>query len=118
MTTRRFISTRERVRLFQRAGGCCQLCGMKIAAGAGFDVDHITPLELGGEDDTPNFQVVCRPCHRIKTAQDVTAIRKAQRREARQIGARVSRNPLPGGRKSKWRKRLDGSVVLREGSHE
>lgn len=114
MTTRRFISTRERVRLFQRAGGCCQLCGMKIAAGAGFDVDHITPLELGGADDTPNFQVVCRPCHRAKSVRDIKDIRRAQRREARQIGAKVSRNPLPCGKRSPWRKKLDGSVVRRE----
>lgn len=111
--TRRTIPTRERVALFQSAGGVCAICQLRITPGIGFDVDHITPLEMGGEDDTPNFQIVCRPCHRIKSRGDIGTIRKAQRREARHLGVRVSRSPLPYGRRSRWKKRLDGTVVRR-----
>jgi 5-methylcytosine-specific restriction protein A len=100
--------------VFQAAGGCCALCGGKIAAGQGWDLDHITPLELFGDDAPSNWQVVCRPCHRAKTRADIGRIRKAQRSEARHFGAKVSRNPLPFGRGSKFKKRIDGSIVRRE----
>lgn len=110
---RRSISTRERTALFLAAGGCCAHCGIKIQPGQRWDLDHVRPLELLGEDEPSNWQVLCAPCHRQKTSADVTRIRKAQRQQAAHIGAKQSRNPLPGGRKSPLRKKLNGQVVPR-----
>jgi hypothetical protein len=44
---------------------------------------------------------------------DVPVIRKAQRKEAKHLGARKSARPLPAGRSSPWKKTLSGKVVPR-----
>ena len=111
---RRRISTRERVDIFNRNGGVCHLCNLRIDAGQEWDVSHDTPLELGGDDEGDNLKPAHRRCHRHHTATvDVPVIRKAQRKEARHLGAKQSRNPLPFGRNSKLKRKLDGSVVKR-----
>ena len=111
---RRSISTRERARLFALHGGICHLCNGKIGVGERWEVSHDIPLELGGEDDDANRKLAHYKCHRDHTAKtDIPQIAKAKRREARHIGAKTSKQPLPCGRKSKWKKKLDGRVVLR-----
>ncbi|MFJ1795555.1 HNH endonuclease [Kitasatospora griseola] len=37
------------------------------------DVDHRTPLALGGEDTDDNVWPLCRECRRGKTAEDFGA---------------------------------------------
>jgi 5-methylcytosine-specific restriction protein A len=111
---RRRISTRERVDIFNRNNGICHLCSMKIDAGQEWDVSHDTPLEMGGDDAGDNLKPAHRRCHRHHTATvDVPIIRKAQRKEAKHIGARKSARPLPAGRSSPWKKTLSGKVVPR-----
>jgi hypothetical protein len=34
---------------------------------AGYDIDHIQPLFLGGSNDPANLQALCPSCHRVKT---------------------------------------------------
>lgn len=112
---RRRISTRERVDIFQRNGGICHLCHGAITAGQAWEVSHDTPLELGGADEGDNLKPAHAKCHRVHTATvDVPTIRLAQRREAIHIGAKApSRNPMPFGRSSKLKRKLDGTVVER-----
>jgi 5-methylcytosine-specific restriction enzyme A len=113
--TRRSISTRERTALFLAAGGCCAHCRVKIQPGQRWDLDHVRPLELIGPDEPSNWQVLCAPCHRAKTADDVSRIRKAQRSEARHLGTKApSKTPLPFGRGSEFKRKIDGSIVRRE----
>lgn len=111
---RKPISTRERIRLFQLHGGVCHICSLRIMPGQDWDVSHDTPLALGGADDDGNRLLAHRKCHRESTrTTDVPSIAKAKRREAKHLGAAVSRNPLPFGRKSWLRKKLNGQVVRR-----
>ena len=44
----------------------CANCGHVSAAN---EIDHITPLELGGTDAIENLQVLCHDCHSAKTAE-------------------------------------------------
>jgi 5-methylcytosine-specific restriction protein A len=37
---------------------------------SGVDIDHITPLAKGGQDVASNVQVLCKACHKVKTALD------------------------------------------------
>jgi len=34
------------------------------------EIDHIEPIHKGGEDVEGNVQVLCKPCHRVKTHAD------------------------------------------------
>jgi hypothetical protein len=44
----------------------------------------------------------------------VRAIRKADRQARRHAGIGKSRNPIPGSRASKWKRRMDGRIEERE----
>lgn len=83
-------------------------------AGEGWDVEHMIPLAMGGEDDPQNWAPAHRKCHRGKTSEDVSNIAKAKRREARHLGARISKSPLPGGRGTPWKRKINGQVVKRD----
>lgn len=112
---RKHLSTKTRVSIFERHGGVCHLCSAKIQPGQEWDVSHEIPLELGGADDESNWLPAHRRCHRDHTAlNDIPAIARAKRIYAKHIGAKApSRNPMPGSRASKWKRKMDGSVVLR-----
>ncbi len=113
--TRRRLSPAERVAIFNRAGGNCHICGGRIGLAERWDVEHVIPLAMGGTEAKldQNLQPAHAACHAPKTVEDVGAIAKCKRREARHIGASPSRHPLPGGRKSPWKKKLSGEVVPR-----
>lgn len=114
MAKRKTISAKARVALFQKHDGVCHLCGGKINVGEAWEVEHIIPFAMGGADDESNWSLAHIKCHRAKTTEDVGNIAKAKRREARHIGAKVSKSPLPFGRQSKFKRKMDGTVVLRE----
>lgn len=114
--TRRRISTRERVAIFSASDGRCHICGARIMVGEAWDVEHVIPLAQGGDDAGDNLRPAHSKCHRGKSAQDATDTARAKRREARHIGAKVSRNPLPFGRGSNLKRKLNGTVVPRKGT--
>jgi 5-methylcytosine-specific restriction protein A len=49
----------------------CAHCARLTAFPDGFQLDHIKALENGGADTDENCQVLCEPCHIIKTARDL-----------------------------------------------
>ena len=50
----------------------CNRCGVTAQ-----QIDHILALALGGTDDWSNLQPLCKPCHKLKTSEDVRLIRSA-----------------------------------------
>jgi len=97
------------------ANGACQACQIRLHPGQSWELDHIIPLALGGEDETHNLQVLCIPCHKDKTNHtDIPAIAKSVRSEAKHLGAKnSSKHPMPFGRQSIWKKKLNGTIVKR-----
>ena len=112
---RHVFSTSFRLNLFLNRKGTCGRCSQKIDAGKAWDIDHIIPLALGGTNEPENLQILCKPCHQSKTAKnDIPRIAKTKRLKARHLGARSpSTRPLPGSRRSPWKRKLDGSVIKR-----
>ena len=114
---RREFLGRVKVAAFARANGSCEGCGARLTVGK-YAYDHDTPDGLGGLPTLQNCRVLCTgpgSCHSEKTRLvDVPTIAKAKRSEARHLGAKVSQNPLPFGKRSPFKKRIDGSIVRRE----
>lgn len=94
--TRKRRSAKTRLRIFLAHKGVCHVCSGAISVGQLWDLDHVIPLALGGDDEEHNLAPAHRKtCHGSKTAaQDVPAIAKAKRREARHIGATAPKRPI------------------------
>jgi len=114
MTARRSLSRLARIRIFDAAKGLCHLCGQKIHVGEKWDVEHVRALSLGGADDEENMRPAHYACHKIKTAEEAPRKAKADRQRARHLGIKKPPiRPMPFGRKSPFKRKLDGSVVSR-----
>lgn len=113
--TRRNISRTERVRIFERAEGKCHICGQAIdGTRERWEVEHIIPYALTRDETESNLAPAHERCHATKTPVDVRQIAKAKRVAAKHIGAKANPvRPMPGSRASKWKRRVDGTVVLR-----
>ena len=86
-----------RLRVYARCEGRCALTGRKMLAGDPFDLDHITPLSMGGKHCEANLQVVYRPAHRAKTAAEAGPRAKADRIALKHRGLwPKSRRPIKG----------------------
>ena len=46
-----------------RDGFRCVMCKAKGKLTLAEEVDHITPLEIGGTDAADNLRSLCKPCH-------------------------------------------------------
>jgi 5-methylcytosine-specific restriction endonuclease McrA len=113
-TPRRKLSTRDRLAVWEEHRGVCCICAAKIQVGEAWIVEHRRALELGGADTRENMAPAHERCARAKTKDDHARTAKAKRVKAKHIGAKApSRNPLPGSRNSKWKRKMDGSVVPR-----
>lgn len=109
------IPPRVKLRIWERHNGTCALTGRKIAAGEAWDLDHIRPLSMGGEHREGNLQPVLASAHREKTKQDVANLAKARRLAAKHAGIERKRsNPLPCGKRSPWKRKMDRTVVRRD----
>jgi RNA-directed DNA polymerase len=56
--------------LLQRQGGRCAWCHRYFMDGEAWEVDHLIPCRLGGDDRSSNKQLLHRHCHHQKTAVD------------------------------------------------
>ena len=115
-TTRRArLSPSVRLAIGERAKGVCVLCEQRIdGVRERWIIEHIRALELGGEDEPGNMGPAHETCARVKTRDDHHCAAKAKRQKIRHLGAGKAKRPLPCGRQSRWKKKIDGTVVPRE----
>ena len=111
---RKEFSSKVRVAAFARCQGRCEICNIKIRLGNGPEYDHSTPDAVGGAATLGNCLVLCRACHNTKTWRtDVPQIAKTKRISKKAIGAERKGRPMPGSRKSMWKKKMNGETVRR-----
>ena len=112
--SRKEFSKKVRLEAYQRSGGNCEECSAKLYPGK-YDYDHVVPDTMGGLPTLENCRVLCTACHSRKTGtRDAPAIAKSNRVRAKHLGLKVKRGPpMPGSRRSKWKRKMDGSVVPR-----
>lgn len=86
MAKRLEFNRKTRATIIARACSRCEKCSAVLKVGEG-EVDHILPCELGGEPTVANGRLLCRVCHKEKTAGDVRRIRESDRERDRHTGA-------------------------------
>lgn len=106
------IPARVKVRVFEAAGGRCSDCSLSIVGKLRPAYDHIIALCNGGRHAESNLQLLCEPCHGLKTAIDVAEKSTVARKRKKHLGIRKP-SRFPAARTSIWKKRMDGSVVRR-----
>lgn len=102
-----------RLRIFERHEGICFLTKRKIRAGERWDLDHVKPLADGGTHSESNLVPVLDWAHREKTAAENKARAKVRAIKRKHLGIEKTRNPLPGSRGTKWKRKVTGEVVQR-----
>ena len=109
------IPTRVKARIVMAQDGICACgCGVKLgSAGERIEFDHEIALILGGENRESNIRALRCRCHKGKTRQDGAQKSVEARKRAKFLGLDKPKRIMPGSRASKWKKRLDGTVVLR-----
>ena len=97
------IPARVRVRTFDKHGGRCAVCTLSIRGGLLPAYDHIVALINGGEHRESNLQLLCVPCHAIKTKADVAEKSVTARKRAKHLGIKNAKPKIqsPGFSRSK-----------------
>lgn len=111
---RREFSKQVKRDAFLRANGKCEVpwCCARLTVGK-FHYDHVIPDALGGDPTLENCAVICVPCHKGKTGKmDMRAIAKTKRIQDKHRSIKKP-SKFACSRNSKWKKRIDGTVVLR-----
>ncbi|QRM28259.1 HNH endonuclease signature motif containing protein [Microvirga sp. VF16] len=114
-TRRRKLTPRQRLAIWERARGICVLCEQPIdGVRERWIIEHIRALELGGLDEPDNMGPAHETCGLRKTQDDHRRAAKAKKQKIQHLGAAQSKRPMPCGRQSRWKKRLDGTIVPRQ----
>lgn len=112
-TKRGSLSRNRKLKIWEREKGKCMVCGVKLTTG-NLIFEHVRPLALGGADEDDNIRLTCKGCASDKTKDDMARINKAKRQKTAHLGMKKSKSPMPFGKGSKFKRKLDGTVVRRD----
>ncbi len=107
------VPARVKDRILDAHGNRCALTGREFRPGDAIEFDHKHALINGGEHRESNLQPVLSTAHREKTRLDVAQKSKDARIRKKHRGIQSSSHPLPGGRNSKIKFKMDGSIIDR-----
>jgi 5-methylcytosine-specific restriction protein A len=111
---RKPLTPKQRLKLFLDRKGMCCVCGLKIMQNERWIDEHVAPLWLNGTNDLDNRGVAHERCASKKTSAEAKTRAKVRRVAQRHMGARKPKSIVPGSRASKWKKKVDGTVVRRD----
>lgn len=98
------IPARVKIRVFDAFGGRCAICSLLIAGKLRPAYDHAIALINGGENREANLQLLCVPCHALKTKTDVAEKSVTARIRTKHLGLKKPRMIRS------WRK-FNGNIV-------
>lgn len=127
--SRREFSPDTKRQAVRRSGGICEChllakagvlgfnvqgCGVQIGVGNCF-FEHIEPSYFAGRNDLDNIAAISRTCWKMKTAKyDIPKIAKTKRQQNMRFGIKSeSSTPIPGSKRSVFRKKMNGRVEWR-----
>ncbi len=97
------VPLRVQVRLKERQPNCAH-CGLPINDSFRKpEVDHIVSICNGGPNREGNLQILCKPCHRLKSQVDVAVKASTARRIKKRLGLQ-KRRTIPG-------RKFDGTPI-------
>jgi 5-methylcytosine-specific restriction enzyme A len=66
--------------------------------------DHVKAIANGGENRETNLQLLCTPCHLLKTKIDVAEKSQVYHKKLKHLGIRRKKRTIPG-------RKFDGTPV-------
>lgn len=87
------IDPRLRLQILARDNFRCRFCGRTPRDCLRLEVDHMTPIFLGGTDNKNNLQTLCYECHKGKTITE----KKENREKLRYLKKQKEQTMLKGG---------------------
>lgn len=108
-------SGQVRLQILEAHDHRCYLSGQRIdPVRDSWHLDHKIPLAGGGEDTIENLAPVLLSAHLEKTKADIARISKGKRVRLNHFGAKPKPSrPMPGSRRSKWKKTFSHGWVPR-----
>ena len=108
------IPPRVKARILQRQDNKCAVTDMVFNAALKPEFDHIIAIANGGENRESNIQALCEFAHKHKTKKDVAQKSRDARVRAKHLGLHKPKSKLAGSKESKWKRKVDGTVVPRD----
>ena len=116
---RKPLTRRQFAQLYLAQNGACACCARKLGREGTQEVEiideHLQPLWALGSNDLSNRELWCKECATVKTGEEATQRAKEHRVRDKFIGAwKPKGNPIPGSRRSAWKKTVDGRTIKRK----
>ena len=67
--SRSHVKAKLKLMLVDRDKEFCNLCNKPFLI-KNLTIDHVLPLFMGGNSEINNLQLLCEPCHRVKSKQE------------------------------------------------
>lgn len=64
---RSYIPMFVKERVLKNCNGVCAHCGVGLAIGVNFTIEHVIPLNKGGSNDETNYVALCETCNKGKS---------------------------------------------------
>jgi 5-methylcytosine-specific restriction protein A len=114
---RKPLTDLQRARLFLEKKGRCHRCTRKIMHGEPWYDEHVQALQNSGTNDWENRDLTCKNCFPKKNAEDAAKAAKTRAVATNHIIPASQRQkrgpPMPGSRRSAFKKKLNGETVRR-----
>ena len=114
---RQVLTDHQRAKLFLERGGICHRCTVKITLGRRWYDEHLQSLGTGGTNAWDNRVLTCENCFHPKNSEDSKKLAKMRSTAVSNIIPPSQRQkkgrPIPGSKRSPYRKKIDGTVERR-----